>query len=319
MEFKLDSKRAIRSAYGEALQELGAENPTMVVLDADLSCSTKTSMFAEKYPDRFFNVGVAEQNMMSMAAGFAIEGRLVFASTFAMFGAGRAWEQVRNSIAYDNLNVKVVLTHAGLTVGKDGASHQIIEDLSLMRVIPNMRIFVPCDFSETKAVIKHAAKMTGPVYVRLCRENMLDIYPDDYEFDFSTPNTLIEGSDVTIFSCGYMVAESIKAAQELAREEISAQVVDMHTIKLMDVESVVNSAKNTGAIVTAEEHSIFGGLGSGVAEILSESYPTPMKRVGVMDKFGVSGPAPKLMQAYNLTSQDIVNACREVIARKKTV
>ncbi|MFH1788023.1 MAG: transketolase family protein [Candidatus Altiarchaeota archaeon] len=316
MKFDFKNRRHTRDAYGETLRELGSVYPDLVVLDADLSCSTKTYKFAEKYPDRFFNVGCQEQNLMGMSAGFALEGRLVFASCFAMFGAGRGWEQIRNSIAYDALNVKIVLSHAGLTVGPDGSSHQIIEDLSLMRVIPNMRIMVPADFAETRAVIKHIAGIDGPFYVRLSREKSFDLYPDDYEFDFSEPITLVDGDDVTIFANGFMLAESIKASEELKKNGISARVVDAHTLKPTPCCAVKKAAKETGAVVTVEEHSIYGGLGSMIAEELSESYPVPMKRVGVKDVFGVSGNALKLLEAYELAAKDIARAAKDVVARK---
>lgn len=316
MKFDFANKRHTRDAYGETLRDLGKLYPDMVVLDADLSCSTKTYKFADEYPGRFFNVGCQEQNLMGMSAGFAIDGRLVFASCFAMFGAGRGWEQIRNSIAYDSLNVKIVLTHAGLTVGPDGSSHQIIEDLSLMRAIPNMRIIVPADFEETRAAIKYIAGTEGPFYVRLSREKSVDIYPEDYEFDFDEPNTLVDGDDVTIFANGFMLAESIKASQELKKNGVSARVVDAHTVKPTPSCAVKNAAKETGAIVTVEEHSIYGGLGSAIAEELSESCPVPMQRIGVKDVFGVSGGALKLMDAFGLTAKDIVKAAKDVIARK---
>jgi transketolase len=316
MKRDLSRKRHMRDAYGETLKELGGIYPEMVVLDADLSCSTKTCNFAQKYPERFFNVGCQEQNLMSMAAGFGVEGRLVFASCFAMFGAGRGWEQIRNSIAYDALNVKIVLTHAGLTVGPDGSSHQIIEDLSLMRVIPGMRIMVPSDFESTRAIIRHIASEEGPFYVRLSREKTPDIYEEGYSFKLSEPTTLADGSDVTIFSTGFLVAEAIKASYELAKAGVSAKVLDVHSIKPINGEFVAKAAKETGCIVTAEEHSIFGGLGSSVAEEVVEMYPVPMKRVGVRDRFGISGPPLEVLDAYEIISRDIVKAALEVVKRK---
>jgi len=316
MEFDLENKRHTRHAYGDTLRELGKEHPEMVVLDADLSCSTKTYKFADEYPDRFLNVGCQEQNLMGISAGLALEDHLVYTSCFAMFGAGRGWEQIRNSIAYDKLNVKIVLTHAGLTVGKDGSSHQIIEDLSLMRSIPNMQIFCPADFNETRALTRHVSEIDGPTYMRLSREKSPNIYPDDYDFNFNTPNTLMEGDDVAILTCGFMTAESIKAAQKLAEEDISARVLDMHTIKQIDKSTIIDAARDTGAIVSAEEHSIYGGLGSAVAEVLAEHQPTHMKQVAIRDRFGRSGPPLELMEAYNLTSRDIVKAAKEVIDKK---
>ena len=311
-----EKMRHTRNAYGETLRDLGEVYPDLVVLDADLSCSTKTIKFGEKYPNRFFNVGCQEQNLMGMAAGFAVEGRLVFASCFAMFGAGRGWEQIRNSIAYDALNVKIVLSHAGLTVGPDGSSHQIIEDLSLMRAIPKMRIMVPSDFESTRAIVKHIAATEGPVYVRLCREKSYDLYEEDHKFDLSRPSVLVDGSDVTIFSTGFLVAEAIKASELLKKEGVSAQVLDVHMIKPLNTGAVVEAVQKTGAAVSVEEHSIYGGLGSGIAEELSEEYPAPLRRIGVLDRFGVSGPAIDVLARYNLTAKDIVIAAKEVVSRK---
>jgi len=305
-----------REAYGKTLVELGRENPDIVVLDADLSCSTQTSMFAKEFPERFFNVGVAEQNLMGISAGLALGGKTVFASAFAMFGAGRAWEQIRNTIAYDSMNVKIVLTHAGITVGKDGASHQIVEDLALMRVIPGMKIQVPADAAETRALIRAAAKYKGPVYIRLTREKSPTIF-EEYDYDTEKPIMLNDGSDVTIMACGYMLAESIKAHAELEKEGISARLIDMHTIKPMHKDTVIAAAKETGALVTVEEHSIIGGLGGAVAEVLTDEYPVPLKRVGIKDRFGKSGDSKDLMLRYNLTPKDIVHAAKEAIAAKR--
>ena len=316
MEFNLENKRHTRDAYGLALVELGEKYPEMVVLDADLSCSTKTYKFDEKYPDRFFNVGCQEQNLMGMAAGLALEDRLVYASCFAMFGAGRGWEQIRNSIAYDSLNVKIVLTHAGLTVGKDGSSHQIVEDLSLMRVIPNMQVMVPADYTETLAVIKHIAELDGPVYVRLSREKSPDIYPDDFDFDFTSPNELVEGDDVTILANGYMTHMALQAAQKLKSDGVSAQVVDVHTLKPLPEKEIAGYAEKTGCVVSVEEHSIYGGLSSAVAEALAKEYPAPMECVGVGDVFGVSGSASELLEAYRLTPKDITEAAKKAVSRK---
>ena len=296
--------------------ELGREDPNIVVVDSDLSSSTQTVLFAREFPNRFFNVGVAEQNLMGVAAGLALGGKTVFASCFAMFGAGRGWEQIRNTIAYDNLNVKIVLTHAGLTVGKDGSSHQIIEDIALMRVIPGMKVQVPADYNETRALIRAAAKYRGPVYMRLTREKSPVIF-EEYGYDTEKPVQLRDGRDLTIFACGYMLAESMKAADELHREGLEARLIDMHTIKPLHSESVVKAAKETGAIVTVEEHSIFGGLGSAVAEVLVEEYPVPMRRIGIRDRFGKSGSAEDLLVRYNLTPKDIVKAAKEAVAAKR--
>ena len=312
---KCDFKEHPRKAYGQMLTELGDVNPNIVVLDADLSCSTQTQIFAKKYPGRFFNVGVAEQNLMGISAGLALGGKTVFTSAFAMFGTGRSWEQVRNTICYDKLNVKLVLTHAGITVGKDGASHQALEDISLMRSIPNMRVMVPADSNQTRAMVRFAAEYDGPVYIRLTREAMPQIF-DDLSVDCVKPNILFEGSDVSIFACGLMVAESIKALAELKKKGISAALINMHTIKPLDAKTVISEAKKTGAIVTVEEHSIIGGLGSAVAEVLSENHPTPLQRVGTQDLFGKSGDAPDLMKQYHLTPEDIVKAAEKVVKRK---
>ena len=316
IDLSLSDKKHMRIAYGKALVELGKENEKIVVLDADLSESTMTCMFAKEFPDRFFNVGCAEQNLMGMSAGFALEGKTVFTSGFAMFGCGRAWEQIRNTIAYDRLNVKIVLTHAGLTVGKDGSSHQIIEDISLMRVIPGMHVIVPADAAETEAIVKAVVKYHGPVYIRLSREKTPVIFTD-YEVDLHKPITLMDGSDVTLFACGVMVAEAIQAAEQLKKEDIKARVINVNTIKPLHADTIVKAARETGALVSAEEHSIYGGLGSAIAEVLAEKYPAPMKRIGVIDRFGKSGDPYDLMTEYNITAKDIVLAAKEVIGRKK--
>jgi transketolase len=310
-----DKREHTRNAYGETLVELGRADSNIVVVDADLSCSTKTIMFARQYPERFFNVGCAEQNLIGLSAGLALAGKTVFTSAFAMFGAGRGWEQVRNTVAYDNLNVKIVLTHAGITVGKDGSSHQIIEDIALMRVIPGMKVQVPADANETRALVKAAAKYSGPVYIRLTREKSPVIF-EEYDYDTEKPIQLCDGSDLTVFACGYMLSEAVKAAAELKKQGLSARLVNMHTIKPLNVESVVKAARETGAIVTVEEHSIFGGLGSAVAEVLAEEYPAPMRRVGIRDRFGKSGSAQDLLVKYNLTKDDIVKAAKEAVAAK---
>lgn len=317
MKIDYDKKRHTRDAYGKTLVELGEEHPDMAVLDADLSCSTKTYLFGEKYPERFFNVGVQEQNLMGMAAGLALEDRLVYASCFAMFGAGRAWEQIRNSISYDKLNVKIVLTHAGITVGKDGSSHQIIEDIALLRSIPGMKVMIPCDYESTRAMIRHVASEKGPCYIRLSREKSVDVYPEGFEFDFTTPNVLREGADVAILTCGYLVADTLKAAELLESEGVSARVVDVQSIKPLNREFIVKTAKETGALVTVEEHCVFGGLGGAVSEVLAENYPAPVRFVGVRDRFGVSGSAKELLKEYGLTSEDIVEQAKKAVSMKK--
>jgi len=305
------AKIATREAYGEALAQLGEEIKDIVVLDADLSGSTKTSVFAKKFPERFFNVGIAEQNLMGTAAGFATCGKIPFASTFAVFAAGRAFEQIRNSICYPKLNVKIAATHAGITVGEDGATHQSIEDIAVMRALPNMTVISPADDVETKKAVRAAALHDGPVYLRLGRMGLETIFDEDYEFEIGKGKILREGKDVAIIATGIMVSEALKAAELLEKDGIDAMVVNMHTIKPID-EEVILKAAQCGAIVTAEEHSILGGLGSAVAEVLAEKMPTPMRRVGVKDKFGQSGDPKELLKLYNLTAEDIVSATKEL-------
>ncbi|MEN6412974.1 MAG: transketolase family protein [Veillonellales bacterium] len=309
--------KATREAYGEALRELGALNKDIIVLDADLSKSTKTNLFAKAFPERFFNVGIAEQNLMGTAAGLAAAGKIPFVSSFAMFAAGRAFEQVRNSICYPRLNVKIAATHAGLTVGEDGASHQAIEDISLMRSIPNMTVIVPADAAETRQAIAFAAEYRGPVYIRLGRMAVPELFGDDYEFQHGKAVELADGKDVTLIASGVMVSAAREAAEELLAAGISARVLNIHTIKPIDVEAVCKAARDTGAIVTCEEHNIIGGLGSAVAEVLVEHQPVPMERVGVQDTFGESGTPAALLKKYHLTAADIVEAAKRVVRRKK--
>ena len=304
---------ATRDAYGEALAELGAVNENIVVLEADLSKSTKTSDFKKVYPERFFNMGIAEQNMIGTAAGFAAAGKTPFASTFAVFAAGRAYDQIRNSIAYPNLNVKIAATHAGLTVGEDGGSHQMLEDIALMRALPNMTVIVPADGIETKQVIKAAAELEGPVYIRLGRPKVPVLFGDDYKFEIGKGVVLKEGTDVTLIGTGIMVSKAMEAAELLAAEGISAAVVNISTIKPLDAELIIAQAQKTGAVVTCEEHTICGGLGSAVAEVLVENCPVPMARVGVEDKFGESGLPDELLEKYyNL----LATFCRQKVAQK---
>ncbi len=313
----MTKKIATREAYGEALKELAKTNEKVVVLDADLSKSTKTAMFKEVCPERFFNVGIAEQNLMGTSAGLATTGKIPFASTFAVFATGRAYEIIRNSIAYPKLNVKIAATHAGLTVGPDGASHQALEDISLMRTIPNMTIINPADAVEAKAAVLKAAEYNGPVYIRLGRSKVPVIY-DESNFDYQIGKGQIieDGEDATIIATGIMVNEALKAQIELKEKGINARVVDIHTIKPIDKELIVRCAKETKAIVTAEEHNIIGGLGSAVSEVIVENHPIPMIRIGVKDSFGESGDPQELLEKYGLTSKDIVNAVIEVIKKK---
>ncbi len=311
-------KIATRDAYGKALVKLGGENTDIVVLDADLSKSTKTADFNKVYPERFFNMGIAEQNLIGFSAGLAAVGKIPFASTFAIFAAGRAFEQIRNSVAYPKLNVKIAVTHAGISVGEDGGSHQAIEDLALMRAIPNMTVLVPADAVETDQIIRAAAEYQGPVYIRMGRLAVPVLFDDTkYSFAIGKANIIREGKDVAIIANGLMVAEALKAAEELKEQGIESTVVNCASLKPLDEETIINAAKLTGAVVTAEEHSIIGGLGSAVAEVLSENIPVPLRRVGVKDTFGESGNPEELLKKYGLTAQEIVIAVREVIKQKK--
>ncbi|WP_010246016.1 transketolase family protein [Acetivibrio cellulolyticus] len=308
---------ATREAYGNALAEIGADT-RIVVMDADLSKSTKTEVFKKKYPERFFNMGIAEANMMSAAAGLASCGKVVFASTFAMFATGRAFEQVRNSICYPALNVKIGGSHAGLTVGEDGASHQVIEDIALMRSIPNMTVISPADAVEARHATIAAAMFEGPVYLRLSRLAVPVLFDENtYKFELGKGVTISEGTDVTIIATGYMVGKAVEAGEILKSQGISARVVNIHTIKPIDKDIIVRAAKETGAIVTCEEHTVMGGFGSAVAEVLVENYPVPVKMVGVQDKFGKSGKPDELIKLYGLTAENIVNKAKEAIAMKK--
>lgn len=305
------AKKSTRQAYGEALVEIGKENKNIVVLDADLSKSTKTDLFKKAYPERHINVGIAEADLMGTAAGLATCGRTVFASTFAMFASGRAYEQIRNTIAYPKLNVKIAPTHSGISVGEDGGSHQSVEDIALMRVIPGMIVLSPCDAVETRAMVKAAAEYEGPVYLRLGRLDVETILADDYDFQIGIANTLREGKDVTIISTGLMTQEALKAAEILSAENIDVRVVNMGTIKPLDGETVLKAAKETKFIVTAEEHSVIGGLGSAVSEFLAETYPTKVKKLGIYDKFGQSGKGAELLEKYELTANKLVEIIKE--------
>ena len=315
----MGEKIATRAAYGDALVELGGQYPDLVVLDADLSGSTMTKGFAKAYPDRFFNMGIAEGNMMTVAAGLAAAGKKAFANSFAIFASGRAFEQVRNSIAYPHLNVTVVGSHGGLSVGEDGATHQACEDLAVMRAIPGMVVCCPCDGTEMKAAVKALMDYDGPAYLRLGRSAVEDLTGDlpGYSFQLGKGVTLREGGDVTIIAVGLMVQEAMKAAETLATEGVQARVIDMHTIKPLDEELVLKAAKETGCIVTTEEHNIVGGLGSAVAEYLSGICPVPVVRHGVEDVFGRSGKAAEVLAAYGLTADGIVAKVKAALALKK--
>ncbi|HRC80500.1 MAG TPA: transketolase family protein [Sedimentibacter sp.] len=308
--------KATREAYGEALKKLAASNPDIVVLDADLSGSTKTSEFKKVSPERFFNVGIAEQNLIGTAAGLALAGKIPFASSFAMFAAGRAFEIIRNTVAYPALNVKIAATHAGLSVGEDGGSHQAIEDISLMRSIPNMTVISPADSREAEQAVLKAAEYVGPVYIRLGRMAVDDVYDDSYVFELGKGVLLREGKDVTIIATGLMVQEALKAHDMLKEDGIDARLINIHTIKPIDTEIIIKAARETGAIVTAEEHSNIGGLGSAVLEVLSDQCPVPVKRVGIRDTFGESGKPKDLLKKYGLTAEEIAAQAKEVLKLK---
>ncbi len=309
-------KQATRDAYGKALVELGQQHQEVVVLDADLSKSTKTADFAKAFPERFINAGIAEQNMIGMAAGLAASGKVVFASSFAMFAVGRAFEQVRNSLAYAHLNVKVCATHAGITVGEDGGSHQSVEDIALMRSIPGMCVVVPADGTSTRQAVQALYTQAGPAYLRLGRPAVPVIYPEDMDFTIGKAIELRAGKDVCLIACGIMVAKCLEAAEILSQEGIELAVVDMHTIKPLDEAMIIKQAQQTGAILTVEEHSILGGLGSAVCEVVCEKYPVPVHRMGIMDIFGQSGSPDELMQYYGLTTAKIIENVRQLLKNK---
>jgi len=320
----LSKKVATREAYGEALVELGRVDNRIVVLDADLSTSTRTILFAREFPERFFNFGIAEANMMCAAAGLASCGKIVFASTFAVFASGRAYNQFRTSIAYPQLNVKVVATHSGISVGEDGVTHQCVEDIAMMRALPHTTVIVPTDGIETKEAVKASVEWPGPVYMRLGRPAIPLVYEEGYKFDGRTLKfkvgeavKLNEGKDVTIIATGMMVSEALTAATSLAKEGIGASVMNIHTIKPLDEFAIVKTAKETGAVVTAEEHNILGGLGGAVAEVLVENVQVPMIRVGIRDAFGESGTTSELLMKYGLTASDIIAASKRVLKMKR--
>ena len=306
------SKKSTRQAYGEALVELGQINKDVVVLDADLTKSTKTNLFQEKFPERHFNVGIAEADLIGTAAGLATCGKVAFASTFAMFAAGRGFEQIRNTVAYPKLNVKIAPTHAGISVGEDGGSHQSVEDIALMRSIPGMVVLSPADAVETKKMVFAAAEYNGPVYIRMGRLDVDTIFDEaTYDFQIGIANTLRDGKDVTIAATGLMTAEALKAADILAQEGISVRVINIGTIKPLDGETILKAAQETKFIITAEEHSVIGGLGSAVSEFLSEVHPTKVKKLGIYDKFGQSGKANELLEKYELTAAKLVAMVKE--------
>ena len=308
-------KMATRQAYGKALVELGAKKPELVVMDADLSKSTMTAEFGKTYPERFFNMGIAEQNLYGAAAGLALSGKVVCASTFAMFATGRAFEIIRNSIGYTKANVKICATHAGITVGEDGASHQTFEDIALMRTIPGMTVINPSDGVSAKKLLEQAVEMYGPCYVRLGRAAVPVFYDESADITLGRANTIREGKDVTVIATGIMVNEAFIAAEKLAEEGIDVRVIDIHTIKPIDSDAIIKAAEETKAIVTAEEHSIVGGLGSAVAEVVVKSAPVRMAMVGQQDTYGESGKPDQLKEKYGMTSADIINALKSVLQR----
>lgn len=309
-------KIATRQAYGEALAELGEKYENLVVMDADLAASTKTAIFAKKFPERFFDCGIAEGNMASMAAGLATTGKIVFASSFAMFATGRAYEQIRNSIGYPHLNVKIAASHGGISVGEDGATHQCLEDVSLMRNIPGMVVMVPSDYVEAKAAVQAAVDHNGPVYIRLGRSNVPVINDrEDYKFEMGKGVILKEGTDVTVIATGICVDSALRAEELLAADGISARIVNMHTIKPLDEELVIGSAKKTGKIVTVEEHSVIGGLGSAVCDCICKKYPAPVMTIGVQDVFGTSASCDELMRRFRLDGQGVYEQVKEFLGK----
>ncbi len=309
--------KATRVGYGEKILELGRENKNIVVLSADVTASTSSHLFAKEFPDRFFNVGISEQDLICEAAGLSLVGKIPFVSAYAVFVTGRCWDQIRNTLCYSNLNVKIIGTHSGILVGPDGATHQALEDIAIMNVIPNMKIFSPCDYIETKKVIEAISHDFGPTYVRLSREKTPVITKEKDSFTIGKANLIADGYDVTIFATGVMVGEAIKAREFLAHEHISAKIINIHTIKPIDEETIINSVMETGCSVVAEEHQILGGLGSIISQILAKNCPIPIEFVGMEDKFGESGEPFELLKKYKLDSIGLLNACKKVLKRKK--
>lgn len=307
-----ENLKATRQSYGEKLAELGEKNKDIIVLDADLSAATKTSIFAKRFPERFFDMGIAEQDMISTAAGLATFGKTVFASSFAMFACGRSYDQIRNSVAHPKLNVKICASHAGITVGEDGATHQMLEDLGMMRGLPNMTVMCTSDDRETKWAVEEISKMDGPVYLRLCRLNTPQIYGEEQDFKIGKGVQIGNGTDATVFATGVVVPEAIKAKEELEKQGINIRVVDIHTIKPIDKELIIKCAKETKKLVSIEDHNIIGGLGSAISEVLTEEYPAKLIRMGMKDRFGKSGPAKELLKYFGLTSEDIIAVVKQI-------
>ncbi len=305
-----DKKIATRQSYGEKLAELGKTNKDIVVFDADLANATKTSIFAKEFPNRFFDMGIAEQDMISTAAGMTTFGKIPYVSTFAMFAAGRAYDQIRNSVCYPNLNVKICATHAGITVGEDGATHQMLEDIGMMRGLPNMTVMCTSDDAETKWAVEEISKLKGPVYLRLCRLATPVIYDETQKFEIGKAIQIGDGTDATIFATGVAVCESLKAKEELEKQGINIRVVDIHTIKPIDKETIIRSAKETKKLISVEDHSIIGGLGTAISDVLSEEYPVKLIKLGVKDTFGKSGKAEELLKYFGLTAENIIKIIR---------
>jgi transketolase len=316
IEIEVFGNKDTRSGFGEGLAELGASNPNVVALCADLTGSLKMNAFEDANPERFFQVGIAEANMMSMAAGLTVGGKIPFTGTFANFSTGRVYDQIRQSIAYSNKNVKICASHAGLTLGEDGATHQILEDIGMMKMLPNMTVIVPADFNQTKQATIAIADFVGPVYLRFGRPSVPIFVKPDAKFEIGKADIVIEGTDVTIIACGHLVWKSIEAAQELEKKGISAEVINMHTIKPLDVQAILKSVGKTKCIVTAEEHMINGGLGDSVAQVLAKNNPLPQEYVGVNDTFGESGTPDELMAKYHIDTIDVIKACEKVLGRK---
>lgn len=314
-----NERKSIRTVFGKTLAELGKTNPNIVVLDADLSCSTQTQVFAKEFPDRFFNCGIAEQDMIAVAAGLASVGKIPFAASFAMFATGRTYDQIRNSVCYPEFNVKIVGTHGGVTVGEDGASHQALEDISLMRGIPNMAVIVPADCRECEQVIKFASENYGPMYIRIPRTNVCDVFDDNYEFDFCKAHLVEDGTDVTVITNGETLAEVIEASEILKTQGYSVQIVHVPVVKPLDGATIIDLVKKTKFVMTVENHSITGGLGSAICELLAEYYPVPVHRLGVNDTFGQSGKWDFLLDYYGLTSQKLVVSIKRYIDKYRLV
>lgn len=303
----LDKKIATRQSYGEALSDLGYKNENIVVLDADLSTATKTEIFAKEFPNRFFDMGIAEQNMIATAAGLATCGKIPYASTFAVFAAGRAYDQIRNSICYPNLNVKICATHAGITVGEDGATHQMLEDISMMRTLPNMTVISTSDDKQTRWAVEQISKIEGPVYLRLCRMATPVIYDEEQKFEIGKAKQIGEGTEATIFATGVTVSEALKAQEELKKQGIEVRVIDMHTIKPIDKEIIIKCAKETKKLISVEDHNVIGGLGSAISEVLTKEYPCKLEIMGIQDTFGKSGKAEELLEYFKIDSKAIID------------